>query len=108
MVKFMVFIVRRADLSRDAFVKHFRAVHGPLARALPGLVGYTQNIVGIDEQASPGFATCDAIAELWFADRAALDAVWDTPEGQAAIADNDLFLDTVRSSWTVVEEHRHG
>jgi uncharacterized protein (TIGR02118 family) len=107
MVKFMVFIVRRADLSPEAFAGHFRTVHGPLARALPGLVGYTQNIVKIDDQTSPGFATCDAIAELWFADRAALDAVWDTPEGQAAIADNGLFLDTERSSWAVVEERRH-
>jgi uncharacterized protein (TIGR02118 family) len=103
-VKFMVFIVRRPDLSTDAFRRHFRDVHGPLVCALPGLVRYVQNVAVPDEEASPGFAVCDAVAELWFRDRAALDAVWRTAAGRAASADNANFMDLTRSAWTVVEE----
>ena len=106
MVKFMVFIVRHPSITPDAFERYFRDIHGPLAEALPGLVDYRQNLVRRDEQTSPGFAVCDAVAELWFEDRATLDQVWDTPEGLAAIADNPLFMDVSRSHWTVVEEYR--
>jgi uncharacterized protein (TIGR02118 family) len=106
MVKFMVFIVRNPAMSPEAFERHFREIHGPLALALPGLVGYCQNMVRRDEQTSPGFGPCDAVAELWFKDRAALDGVWDTPEGEAAVADNPLFMDVGRSHWTVIEEFR--
>ena len=105
MVKFMVFIVRRPDLSPADFARHFREIHGPLVARLPGLVDYRQNIVQHDDQNSPGFALCDAVAELWFDSRAALDAVWDTAEGLAAIADNPLFLDLERTHYAVVSEH---
>jgi uncharacterized protein (TIGR02118 family) len=105
-VKFMVFIVRHPTLTLDAFERHFREVHRPLVLAFPGLTAYRQNLVRRDEQTSPGFAVCDAVAELWFEDRAALDRVWETPEGAAAIADNALFLDATMSHWTVVEEFR--
>lgn len=104
MVKFMVFVVRRADMAPAAFRKHFCEVHGALAQRLPGLVGYRQNFPVQDGQASPASPPCDAIAELWFRNRAALDAVWDTEEGKAAVADNAVFMDFARTSWCVVEE----
>jgi len=106
MVKFMVFIARNPAMTAEAFERHFRDVHGPIVLAFPGLVGYRQNMVRRDDQTSPGFGPFDAVAELWFESRAALDRVWDTPEGQAAIADNAIFMDQARSLWTVVEETR--
>lgn len=104
MIKFMVFIVRRPDMTDDEFEDYFREVHAPLVEALPGLVGYTQNVVRVDRQASDGFAVCDAIAELWFDDREALERAWATPEGQAISADNANFIDLELSAWTVVDE----
>jgi uncharacterized protein (TIGR02118 family) len=106
MVKFMVFTVRHPEMTPETFERHFREIHRPLVLAFPGLTGYRQNLVRRDDQTSPGFAVCDAVAELWFEDRAALDRVWETPEGAAAIADNAIFLDEARSHWTVVEEFR--
>lgn len=104
MVKFMVFIARRADMAPAAFRRHFAEVHRPLVLEFPGLVAYRQNFPVQDGQSSGVAPPCDAVAELWFADRAALDAVWQTPQGHAAVADNALFLDYGRTSWCVVDE----
>ena len=61
MVKFMVVLYRRPDLSKSEFQAFLRDVHGPMAEAIPDLLHYTQNFVAPDPtREDPGW---DAIVE---------------------------------------------
>lgn len=102
MLKFMVVLCRRKDLSPSQFAKHLREIHGPLARKLPGLRKYVQNYPSADPRRNA--PTWDAIVELYWDDRVAMEAAWESPEGAASDADLPLFVDMERTSWSVVEE----
>jgi uncharacterized protein (TIGR02118 family) len=102
MLKFMVVLYRRTDLTSTQFRHHLEKVHAPLAKALPGLKKYRQNHVADDpKRKHPGW---DAIVELYFESRQAMDAAWDSPQGRASDADLPLFADLSRTTWSVVEE----
>ncbi|MGC2446214.1 MAG: EthD family reductase [Candidatus Sulfotelmatobacter sp.] len=102
MLKFMVVLYRRADLTPAQFRRHLENVHAPLARALPGLKKYKQNHFAADPtRKHPGW---DAIVELYFESRDAMEAAWDSPQGKASDADLPLFTDPNRTTWSVVEE----
>ena len=104
MVKFMVVLYRRPDLSEGEFQAYLRGVHGPMAEAIPDLLRYTQNYVAPDPtRKHPGW---DAIVELFWADREVMEAAWSSPEGQAATADLAEFADLSRTTWSVVDFHR--
>ena len=102
MLKFMVVLFRRKDLTKSQFDRHLREIHGPLARKLPGLRKYVQNYPVADEKRS--FPAWDAIVELYWDDGDAMEAAWKSPEGAASDADLPLFVDMERTSWSVVEE----
>ena len=102
MLKFMVVIYRRPDLTRKQFRRHLQEVHGPLAKNLPGLRKYVQNIVGHDPQRKlPGW---DAVAELWFYDWSSMQTAWASPQGAASDADLPAFADLTRATWSAVDE----
>jgi uncharacterized protein (TIGR02118 family) len=68
-----------------AFDAHYRDTHTPLAEAIPGLLRWELAMIGgaVDGSESP----YHQIAELYFADQAALGAAFGSAEGQAASAD---------------------
>jgi uncharacterized protein (TIGR02118 family) len=102
MLKFMVVLFRRPDLTADQFRHHLEDVHAPLAKALPGLRKYRQNYaVASATRKDPGW---DAIVELFFDSREAMEAAWASPQGAASDADLPLFADLNRATWSVVEE----
>jgi uncharacterized protein (TIGR02118 family) len=102
MLKFMVVLYRRPDLSEEQFRRHLKEIHGPLARRLPGLRGYVQNYVSEDpKREHPGW---DAIVELYFDDWDSMECAWSSPEGKASDADLPLFVDLTRTTWSVVDE----
>lgn len=102
MLKFMVVLFRRPDLTADQFRRHLEDVHAPLAKALPGLEKYRQNYAGVSpKQRHPGW---DAIVELYFESREAMEAAWASPQGAASDADLPLFADLNRTTWSAVEE----
>jgi uncharacterized protein (TIGR02118 family) len=102
MVKFMVVLYRRPDLSAAGFAANLRQIHGPMAERLPGLRRYVQNHVATDpSRPHPGW---DAIVELYWDDRASMEAAWRSPEGQAGTEHLQEFVDLSRSSWAIVEE----
>ena len=55
MLKFMVVVYQRSDLTPDEFRRHLREIHGPLAMNLPGLRNYIQNFVCADPKRTPGW-----------------------------------------------------
>ncbi len=102
MLKFMVVLYRRPDITTAQFRKYLQEIHAPLAKNLPGLKHYKQNHVLPDPQRPhPGW---DAIIELYFETRETMEAAWASPQGAASDADLPLFADLTRTTWSVVQE----
>jgi uncharacterized protein (TIGR02118 family) len=102
MVKFVVVLSRRPGMAREDFSAYLRTAHGDLARRLPGMKRYVQNHVAQDSKRKP--PAWDAVVELHWENREAMEAAWASPEGAAATADLEAFADLSRSSWSIVEE----
>jgi uncharacterized protein (TIGR02118 family) len=81
MVRFLVLYDRPDD--PEAFERHYRDVHIPLASKLPGLRRYTISRNTAPIRGEP----CYLIAELDWDDMAALRHAFQTPEGRATAAD---------------------
>lgn len=101
MLKFMVVLHRRPDLTREQFRRHLQEVHGPLAKNLPGLRKYIQNFVHADPKRTPAW---DAIIELYFDDWSSMEAAWASPQGAASDADLPAFADLSRTTWSAVND----
>jgi len=73
----------------DVFDRYYREVHIPLAREMKGLTGWSLSWMDKDA-ADPG--AYHLIAELYAESRSAMEAIMDSPEGQAARRDLDNFV----------------
>ena len=102
MVKLMVFIRKRDDLSEEAFERHLRDTHTPLVARLPGLRRLVLNRVLPDPTSTP--PAWDLVAEDWFDGPEAMQAALASPEGQAVQADAPNFLDMSKLQILVVQE----
>jgi uncharacterized protein (TIGR02118 family) len=102
MLKFMVVIYRRPDLTAAEFRRHLEQVHAPLVKNLPGIRKYSQNYPCPDpKRKAPRW---DAIVEVYFDSYDAMEAAWATPQGAASDADLPTFTDLARTPWSVVDE----
>ncbi|PYQ14184.1 MAG: EthD family reductase [Acidobacteria bacterium] len=102
MVKFMVVLYRRPDLSGERFRQILREDHGALAERLPGLRRYVQNHVASDpNRKHPGW---DAVIELYWDDWTSMEAAWATAEGRLATEHLAELADPLRTTWSVVQE----
>ena len=71
-----------------AFDRHYRDVHIPLAKKLPGLRRYT---ISRNQSAVRGGEPYYLVAELDWDDMAAAQRAFQSPEGQAAAQDVPTF-----------------
>lgn len=95
MVK-LVALYRRPE-DADAFERHYWEVHLPLASKMPGLRRVEVSRV----TGSPGGeAPYYLMAEMYFDDRAALDAALSSPEGRAAGKDLMSFAGKLVTLYT--------
>lgn len=102
MIKSVVLLKKRPDLSFDAFTDYWRNEHPRVVEQLPGIRRYVQSHVVQSIQPQP--APFDGIGEAWFDDEAALHAVR-TSEGFAKlISDERNFLDTAVRPALLVRE----
>jgi uncharacterized protein (TIGR02118 family) len=96
MIKTTSLLARKDGLSHAEFVKHWREIHGPLAYACPGVARYTQTEVKSSSFRTDGVAgldvAVDGIAELWFADQAALDLFNASPATRLLREDGATFI----------------
>ena len=102
MLKFMVVIYRNPELTDEQFRRHLQEIHGPLAKNLPGLRKYVQNIVRSDPKRKP--PAWDAVVELYFDDWSAMEAAWASPQGAASDADLPAFADLTQTTWSAVDQ----
>ncbi|PNQ02087.1 EthD family reductase [Sphingobium sp. SA916] len=84
-VSMVVLASRPQDWTHEQFTSWWRGPHADAARVLPGLIAYRHGAVtkDYDNPEAPGW---DGHAVLTFADQAALDAAFASPEWKAATA----------------------
>ena len=96
MIVRMGLLRKHPDLSMDAFRRHWRESHGPLAAKLPGLRRYHQNHVVDREQRGVDFTRCrddfDGFSELWFDDIPSMSAAFATEHVKRLGEDESQFI----------------
>jgi uncharacterized protein (TIGR02118 family) len=102
MIKIMLLLHRRPDLSVEEFRRYWHTEHKALLVRLPGLQRLVLNDVLPGFDGAPG--PCDGIAEDWFDSPEAMHAAFASAEGQAVAADSPNFLDPTRLQILVVTE----
>ncbi|MBV9489010.1 MAG: EthD family reductase [Verrucomicrobia bacterium] len=103
MIKRIILVTRRPDLSGDEFRRYYTEKHAPIVAKLPGLRHYTQNptLPGPDGQEQE----ISGMAEVWYDDEAAFRAAMQSPEAAAANESLTYFVDVSKTRILVVEEH---
>ena len=96
MLKRMSILTRRADVSAEQFRVHWRTTHAEiLGRVWPQAKGYVQNDwlgPGASDIRPPGPHQADGVVQLWFADKAGLNAAVSSRGGTELFADGALFI----------------
>ncbi len=82
MVKLVALYKKPADV--DAFEKHYKEIHAPLARKMPGLKRLEVSHMTGSPGGEPKF---HMMAELYFDDNSAMMAALGSEEGKAAAKD---------------------
>jgi uncharacterized protein (TIGR02118 family) len=110
MIKVVVAIVRRRDMSPEEFHRYWRAEHARLVADHPlskrYIRKYVQNHTSPDAYMGnePAF---DGFAELWFESMQAKDEFFSAPDYLAQFRpDEARFADLARSHFFVVEEEQ--
>jgi uncharacterized protein (TIGR02118 family) len=109
MIKLIVLCRRNQNLSRKAFIEHWRGVHARLAQADPDfwsrVRGYIQNYC-LEPVGPPAGNTWDGVVELWFESRGEMDAAFSGEQTQRVlVADLGNFVDTNSMISLVTEEN---
>ncbi|MEU9343807.1 EthD family reductase [Streptomyces sp. NPDC048278] len=100
---------RKPGLTREQFAEHYRSVHAPLARRLPGLVEYRQTLLRDDYRWEGQKCGYDAVSVYVFESDEAAEAAWASPEGVALNEDTLLFIDwdtVISYPGTTTDVHR--
>jgi uncharacterized protein (TIGR02118 family) len=105
--KVIILLKKKEGLSDDDFAEHWKNVHGPMARELPGLRRYVQNLARSSPSREPSY---HGVAEMWFDDLQSMNTAFATPEGQSTIKDLDKFVSNRTTLFvnelTILEDRR--
>ena len=100
MIRRVSILTRKPELTHEEFVEHWENVHGPLARAVPGIRRYLQSHI-TDQHFRPDIPAqtddVDGIAELWYDSLEDLERSSQTPEAKALYADGALIIGKIRT-----------
>lgn len=97
LIKRMSFLKRRPDIDAETFQREWWEVHSQHVLSMPGIEGYTQNLV-IDRMIEKGKSATyeeipiDGIVELWFRDIPSLESAFASPAGQKTMAHARSFI----------------
>ena len=117
MIKLVMCLRRRADLSREEFQDYWLNKHGPFFQANAGTLRSKRYVQAhtIDSPLNGGMREArgmepeyDGVAEVWFESEADLMEAMGSPEGEALGAalfeDESNFIDHAKSSAFIVRE----
>ena len=102
MVKFVLLLPKKKNLSRDDFMHEWQDVCVPMAAKIPGLRRYVINPVA--QEADGKTSRYDGIAELWFDDAASGQAALGSTQGKAVVEHMPKFTDMDNFVLSVTEE----
>jgi uncharacterized protein (TIGR02118 family) len=106
--KIISLVARKAELSSDRFRQHWLGIHGPMARKVPGLLGFVLSEAMQDSAAAAPAAPYpnrfDGIAQSWFDSREAMRSAMDAEAAKRWLADGNLFIDREASRNFFVSE----
>lgn len=91
-VKLIALLKAAPGMSREEFSRHWIEGHAPFALRFPSLRGYRINVAIDEYQASEGELPYDGTAELWWDSLEEMQAAFDSPEAEAAVADVSEFV----------------
>lgn len=91
MIKLIALVKKKSTMTTREFRDYWVDVHAPLARRIPGMRGYRINVA--DDSGDMPPAPYDGSAEIWFDDRAAMEAGLASPENDVAGSDVVNFTD---------------
>jgi uncharacterized protein (TIGR02118 family) len=104
------FFKRKADLTHQQFSDHWRNVHGPLIRSIPGvgdlLLRYVQHhLTPEPHHSAPDAMAYDGFSEGWFKSAESFDELRALPFFvNECIEDERKFLDMSATRWVVLDE----
>ena len=118
MIKFVMCLRRKPDMTREQFQDYWKNKHGPFFMknaAVMRAKKYVQSFT-VDTPLNEGLRTSrgmlpeyDGVAEVWFESEEDLMEAMNSPEGQklsaALLEDEGNFIDHSQSSAFIVEEH---
>ena len=102
-VKLIALLKAKPGLSRAEFEKRWVEVHAPLTLKFKNLKGYRINVATDEYQEIEGELPFDGTAELWWDSVEEMQADFDSPEAETAVADADTF--TVVRTHIYTREH---
>lgn len=99
-VKRMSTLKRRTDVSAERFKTEWFELHATLVKRIPGVMGYTQNLIIARSRADGTPASyeelpIDGFVELWFEDKAGLDAAFATGQAKTLMTHALEFIDEI-------------
>ncbi len=103
--KFIELMHRRQDMPVEAYLAHWRDIHGPLGAAIPNVSRYVQNhplMSAYTDGRQPAF---DGFAMVWFASKDAMRSSPQSAEYKAAYADEANFIDHAGLDHVITREH---
>ena len=108
MIKRVTLMTRKPGMTREAFADYWTRVHGPLLASHPAVKRFTINVtqefvrfsVRNEDPADPLRSTIvtqtpDGIVELWFEDRASMEAMYASDFSRKLVADAEHFVGAI-------------
>lgn len=99
-IKRMSTLKRRTNVSAERFKTEWFELHATLVKRIPGVMGYTQNLIIARSRADGTPASyeelpIDGFVELWFEDKAGLDAAFATGQAKTLMTHALEFIDEI-------------
>lgn len=94
-LKRMSTLRKRPDVSAEAFQEQWFNLHSVLAKRLPGVCGYRQNLVLDGPRDADGRMMVDGMVELWFPDGETIDAAFGSGPGNTLMMHAREFISEI-------------
>ena len=108
MIKLIVAVRKRPDMSVEAFQDHWRTHHAELVRSCPATAKFVRKYVQchtLPEEYAHGDVAFDGTAELWFDSVADKDAFFNDPDYLRDVnPDEENFADMTQTVFFVTTE----
>ena len=102
MVKRMILVYKRPDMTGDEFRRYYIETHGPIVARMPGLRRYVQNPILPDADGRE--PELSGIAEVWYESEDAMHQALSSPAGAGASESLARFVDVARTLILPVQE----